>query len=193
MSNQHGHYRDVAGECSLQFDPHEVIRILQPPLPCLVARIRPARTDDGEHGPALAHDAVQMSAKVLPQRNRIHILEHAGLAEFGHKPVIDAPRGIRVVVAAVADEDAGQTRLHHLLQLSNGVYPLGSRTVECPFWRGLFSPLTACSLADAGRSGMPIWLQLNPPRYFRVPLLNLYRSQFKRPQATVSVRLSGLP
>src|ERR1700683_1508676 len=48
------------------------------------------------------------------------------------------------------------------MYLRDRVYPLGSRTVECPFWRSLFSPLTACSLADSARSGMPIWLQLNP-------------------------------
>ena len=108
MSDQHGHYRDVAGECSLQFDPHEVIRILQPPLPCLVARIRPARTDDGEHHPAVAHDVVQMPAKVLSQRNRIHIFEYPRPAELGYETIVNAARGIWVITATIADEDARQ-------------------------------------------------------------------------------------
>ena len=74
----------------------------------LVADIRPLRTDDGQHRRAAADDLVQVPAKILPQRNRIHILEHARLAELGHEAVVDAARGIRVVAAAIADEDARQ-------------------------------------------------------------------------------------
>ena len=111
MTDQHRHHRDVAGECRLQFDPHEVIRILQPPVACLVARIDPARTNNGEHDRAVANDAVQMTAKILPERDRIHILEHRRLAKLGDQPVIEAPRRIGVVAAAVADENSRQGRL----------------------------------------------------------------------------------
>ena len=115
MTDQHWHHRDVAGECGLQLDPHEVVRILQTPVPCIVARISPARTNDGEHYCAVANDAVQVTAKIMSERDRIHILEHLRLAKFGHEPVIEAPCGIGVVAAAVADEDSRQGRLRFLI------------------------------------------------------------------------------
>ena len=95
MTDQHRHDGNIARQRGLQLDAHEVVRIVESALARSVARIDPPRPDDGEHRRAAADDVVQVSAKILPQRNRIHILEHARLAELGDEAVVDAAHGIR--------------------------------------------------------------------------------------------------
>src|SRR6187551_3459647 len=113
MTDQHRYYGDAARERSLQLNAHEVVGILETFLTRLVAYVCPLRTNNRQDYRAAADDVVQVSAEILPQRNRIHILEHPRLAELGYKPVIDAAHGIGGVTAAIADEDAGQNATPH--------------------------------------------------------------------------------
>jgi hypothetical protein len=97
-----------ARKSCFQFDANEIVRILEAPLALAVARISPPRPDDSQYHGAVPNHLVKVTAKILPQRDRIHILEHAHLAELGYQPVVDATGGIRIVAAPVADEDAAQ-------------------------------------------------------------------------------------
>jgi hypothetical protein len=154
----------TARQRSLQFDPYKVIWIFQTSLAVFVTNIRPLRTNDCEHRRAATNDVIQVSSKILAQRNRVHILKDSRFAKFGNQPVIDAAHGIRGVTAAIADEDAGQTRLHIIQRngrrlrrsrasywLLASVYLSGCPAVECPLWRRLLEPtnclqLLACSV-----------------------------------------------
>ena len=67
-----------------------------------------ALSDDCQYGRAIANDFVQVPPKISSQGNRIHVLEDKRLAKFGDESVIDPSRGIRIVTAAMADENPGQ-------------------------------------------------------------------------------------
>ena len=69
MTNQHGYDGNIAGKRGFELDPYKVISVFKPPLTCGIACICPARTNDDEHRSAVANDAVQMPAKILPERN----------------------------------------------------------------------------------------------------------------------------
>lgn len=106
MRNQNRHYRDVAGQRGFQLDPDEIFGVFQSSLTRAIPRIDPAWTDDGQDRRAVADDLVEVAAKILSQRDGIHVLEDTGFAELVYQAVVDPTGGVGIIAAAITDEDA---------------------------------------------------------------------------------------
>lgn len=82
--HEHRDDRDVAVQCGFHLDAHEVAGVVEPAAPVVVRDGEPLPPDDNQHHLAPAHGLAQRAPEVPPERDVVHILEHALLAELPH-------------------------------------------------------------------------------------------------------------
>ena len=99
-----------ASQGSLNFQPHNIIGIIQPPTAALVGRDQPRRADDRQQHRAGRHRAADLRGEVHAQLDRVHIDENLALAEPIGQAVIQPSSQMAGFLSPVADKDA--TALH---------------------------------------------------------------------------------
>src|SRR5262245_34789456 len=82
------------------------MRVVQPPLGCAQrAHREPSRPDHHEHGVTLPEALAELRAEVLPERDRIDVLEDIIASKRLGEVLADPVGDVVAVVAAIAEED----------------------------------------------------------------------------------------
>jgi hypothetical protein len=107
--DEDGDHRDVALQRRGDFDPHIVVRVVEPPLALAVGGGQPVRADDCKQRVALGDLAIELLDEVEPRLDGVDIDEERAAREFAREMIVKPPRDARRVVSPVIDEDAGHS------------------------------------------------------------------------------------
>jgi hypothetical protein len=104
-ANQDGDDSDVARQGRLDLQANEVARVVEAPLPVLVADRQPSVTDEGEQHIAGANGVGDHLGEIVTRLNRVDIFEDLVSAELRNKVVVEPSGGEVGFASPVADED----------------------------------------------------------------------------------------
>ena len=96
----------VAGQCGLDFQPDDVVWIIQPPAALLIGCGQPGRADDRQQHLAGRHRAADFLGEVHARLDRVYIDEDLALAETIGQAVRQPASDMAALLPTVADENA---------------------------------------------------------------------------------------
>ena len=88
------------------FDAHEIVRIVEAPMPFCIFRVQPVAADDGQQHVARPHRNVDLGDEVETRRDRVHVHEQVIGGELLRQPVVEPARRARTVLAPVIDKNS---------------------------------------------------------------------------------------
>jgi len=103
--HQDRHHWHPIVEGALHLAAHRVLRILQPSLSRLVARLEPPAADDNERGGRALDGLLDGLGKIIAPLQRVDVLEDVLLAVAFRQSLVDAATGAHAVGAAVGEEE----------------------------------------------------------------------------------------
>ena len=127
--HQHGDDRDVSTERFLDFETHEVFRIVQPAAACSVTQRGPSLPDHYEHRSGLTQRRLQDANEVCSGINRVDVQEDVALPEAPVHVVGEATGLAGCIISSVADEDPWW---HRMDQLVRGDLQMSINADPCP-------------------------------------------------------------
>ena len=102
-SDEHRNYRYLPLECRLDFNPHEITRILKPGLTFVVFGSIPVWPNHHQEDIAFGHMFIQMLAEIDTKGNGIHIDKHRLTPKLLDQSVIDPTGDIGTIFTAIGD------------------------------------------------------------------------------------------